>query len=391
VTAPVLDTASETARNAGTDECRRVLHCLWDGGIGGTERAVYQLVREQLQDPGLGPAILFANGVGPYWERAKALGCPVEVLDLPHGHALSQLPRITRALRRFDIHHFHSAEPLLMLASVLSGPACRVYTHRGGIIDYPPKKKVQYGLVGLLLRRSFHGLSGNTRHATHCAAELFHLQRGRFHVTYNGLEFGLLKARRPAAEVRTDLGFADTEFVLGTSARLKGWKRIDRLLGAAAKLRNSRLRLLVVGDGPDLERLTSIAAELQIERQVTFAGAQENVADYLRAMDAFCLPSMGLESFGNSAVEAMALGLPTIIFADGGGMVEHIEEGDTGFIVEDEDELTARIKILMEDPDLRARMGARGSAAVRERYTPATAATAYRSLYAAALEARGAR
>jgi glycosyltransferase involved in cell wall biosynthesis len=97
---------------------------------------------------------------------------------------------------------------------------------------------------------------------------------------------------------------------------------------------------------------------------------------------------MGLESFGNAAVEAMALDLPTIIFADGGGMVEHIDEGNTGFIVKDDDELSARIKTLMEDPGLRARMGAQASAAVRERYTPARAASAYRTLYTAALQAR---
>jgi glycosyltransferase involved in cell wall biosynthesis len=210
-------------------------------------------------------------------------------------------------------------------------------------------------------------------------------------VTYNGLEFSLLKPLRNAADVRMGLGLAETDFVLGTTAKLKGWKRIDRLLGTAARLRNTKLRVLVVGDGPDLARLGSIAAELQVEPQVSFAGAQENVADYLQVMDAFCLPSMGLESFGNAAVEAMALGLPTIIFADGGGMVEHIQEGDTGFIVEDEDELTARIETLMEDPALRARMGARASAAVRERYTPVRSATAYRNLYAAARESRGSR
>jgi glycosyltransferase involved in cell wall biosynthesis len=278
-----------------------------------------------------------------------------------------------------------------MLASVLSGPASRIYTHRGGIINYPPMKKIQYGLVGLLLRRSFHGLSGNTRYATHCAADLFRLQSDRFQVTYNGLEFDLLKPRRPAAEVRMGLGLAETDFVLGTSAKLKAWKRIDRLLRTAARLRDTRLRVLVVGDGPDFDRLRAIAVDLQIERQVSFAGAQENVADYLQAMDAFCLPSMGLESFGNSAVEAMALGLPTIIFADGGGMVEHIEEGDTGFIVQDDNELTSRITTLMEDPGLRAGMGARASAAVRERYTPARAATAYRALYEAALQSRGSR
>jgi glycosyltransferase involved in cell wall biosynthesis len=391
VTASTVQAAHGREGDSAAVAQRRVLHCLWDGGIGGTQRAVYQLVREQLRDPALAPAVLFAKGVGPYWERTKGLGCPTVVLDLPHGRALGHLPLIARRLRPFAIHHFHSAEPLLMLASALSGSACRVYTHRGGTIDYPPKKKLQYGLVGLLLRRSFHGLSGNTRWAAGCAAELFHLPAERFQVTYNGLEFGLLKPRRPAIEMRMELGFAETDFVLGTSAKLKEWKRIDRLLRTAARLRNTRLRVLVVGDGPDLARLTSLATSLRIERKVTFAGAQENVADYLQAMDAFCLPSMGLESFGNSAVEAMALGLPTIIFADGGGMVEHIEDGSTGFIVKDDEELIARITVLMEDPDLRAQMGTRGQASVRERYTPGRSASAYRAVYFAALRARGAR
>ena len=49
----------------------------------------------------------------------------------------------------------------------------------------------------------------------------------------------------------------------------------------------------------------------------------EAIADYVQVMDAFCLPSTGLESFGNAAVEAMALGVPTVVFADGGGLVEH--------------------------------------------------------------------
>jgi glycosyltransferase involved in cell wall biosynthesis len=369
----------------------RVLHCLWDGGIGGTERAVYQLVREQQRDPSLAPSVLFAQGRGPYWERLTATGAPVLVLDLPHGHTLPSLPSIASAMRPFDIHHFHSAEPLLMLASIVSGRTCRVYTHRGGIVRYPPKKRLQYRLVGRFLRRSFHGLSGNTRHATRCAAELFHLDGSPVHVTYNGLEFDLLAPRRSAWEVRAALGLAGTDFVVGTTAKLKRWKRLDRLLTAVSRLRDPRLRLLVVGDGPDKDRLASIAGELGIERQVLFAGSQENVADFLQAMDAFCLPSMGLESFGNAAVEAMAFGLPTIVFADGGGMVEHIEQGRTGFIVRDDDELADRIRSLASDARLADRIGASASATVRARYTPARAAHAYRDLYDGALRSRASR
>ena len=123
-----------------------VLHCLWSGSIGGAERAVFQLVREQLRDPGLEPALLFARGGGLYWEKAQSLGCPVLTLDLPHGHALRKLPAIVAAMRPFTIHHFHGAEPLLMMASARCTGACRVYTHRGGMTRYSPSKRLKYEL-----------------------------------------------------------------------------------------------------------------------------------------------------------------------------------------------------------------------------------------------------
>ena len=367
-----------------------VLHCLWDGRIGGAERAIYQLVREQLRDPGLAPAVLFADGSGPYFELIARLGCSVVALELPHGHALRALPGTARAMRAFDVHHFHVAEPLLMLASRHAKGACRVYTHRGGITEYPLKKRVHYALVGRLLRSSFHGLSGNTAHAARCAGELFGLDATSFHVTYNGLEFELLDRSRTGRDARAELGLAAGDFVVGTTANLRRWKRIDRLLGAAARLRDPRVRVLVVGDGPDRARLETLAAELGIADRVAFTGAREQVADLLAAMDAFCLPSTGLESFGNAAVEAMGLGVPTIVFADGGGLVEHVESGATGFVVRDDEELVERLRALLADPGLRSAIGERGREAVRRRYTPAAAAAAYRDLYEAALGARDA-
>ena len=78
-------------------------------------------------------------------------------------------------------------------------------------------------------------------------------------------------------------------------------------------------------------------------------------------MDVFSLPSMGLESFGNAAVEAMALGLPTIVFADGGGLLEHVEHGRTGMVVETQAQLERAISQLMQDPSMRRELGAKDS------------------------------
>ena len=135
-------------------------------------------------------------------------------------------------MQGFEIIHFHSAEPLLMTASLFCPAARRIYTHRGGLIDYPMSKRLQYAYVSLLLRFFFHGLSGNTAHAAWSAANLFHLPHERFQVTYNGLDFDLLQPRRSAVQVQQELGLLANQYVIGTSANLKPWKRIERLLEA---------------------------------------------------------------------------------------------------------------------------------------------------------------
>jgi glycosyltransferase involved in cell wall biosynthesis len=349
------------------------------------ERAVHLLVREQLRDATLSPALLFAQGKGPYWSQAQGLGCEVVTLDLPNGRAIRSLRGVAAAMRTFDLHHFHSAEPQLMVASAQCAGVHRIYTHRGGSTRYGPRKRLKYAATGLLLRRLFHGFSGNTAHAARFAAQLYRIDPERFEITYNGLEFDLLEPARPADEIRSELGLGSSEFVLGSAAHLKAWKRIDRLLLAAAKLKNPKLRLLIVGDGPDRQRLETVVDDLGISETVIFTGTRLHVGDYLQLMDAFCLPSTSLESFGNATVEAMGMGVPSIVFADGGGVLEHVQNGVSGLVVTDQADLERAIRSLMRDRELARRIGAQGRASVRGRYTPERAARQYRQLYESAM------
>jgi glycosyltransferase involved in cell wall biosynthesis len=359
----------------------RVLHCIWHGGIGGAERSLYQLVRAQMSDPEISPGLLFAQGGGPYWQRAQELGCFVATLDLPSGRSLTAIPRAAAVMRHFSVHHFHSAEPGLMIGSARCPDVGRVYTHRAGKTDYPLRKRVRYKLTGLILRRYFQGFSGNTRHAVSSAAELLSIAPERFAVTYNGLEFTHLEPTRRAADVRAELGLGPDDFVLGTAANLRPWKRIERLLEVARLPKRPTLRVLVLGDGPDMPRLQAIARDLDVQSRVVFAGMRTHVGDDLQVMDAFCLPSNGLESFGNAAVEAMAVGIPTIVFSDSPGLTEHILPGRTGFVVRDQMELRDQLATLVENRELGRSIGAAGRAAVRERYRMSGAVREYKRLY----------
>lgn len=366
-------------RRPGSSRPLRVLHCLWSGGIGGSERAVYQLARGQIQQAEVEPGLLFAHGDGHYWKEAQMLGCPVVDLELRHGHALASIHRVADAMRGFDVHHFHSAEPLFMLASVLRTDATRVYTHRGGLIRYGLAKRVRHELTGRLLRRQFHGFSANTRHAARVGEALFRVPATAFEVIYNGVDFELLRPTREAAPVRAELGLSSKSFVLGTAATLKPEKRIDRLIDLSLRVSDPTMRVLVLGDGPDRARLQSLVEERGVASRVLFVGAKPNVGDYLQVMDAFCLPS--IDSFGNAVVEAMGVGLPSIVFDDGGGMPEHIDDGQTGFVVSDEDALARTVRRLISDPPLRRRIGVKAMSEVRRRYTTASALTSYLEFY----------
>jgi len=362
-----------------------IVHWLWSGDIGGIERATYQLVREQLKDPDLKVGVFFGKGTGYYYEMFKALGCSVVSFGLKSGFDLTKLRSMIRYYREYQIHHHYAPQVSAILASVLTkGGKVRVYTDCGQD-KYSGKKYIRQLLAGFFLRGYFHAYSGKSWYAVKVASERYKIPLEKFVVTYNGVDFSLLEPERTREEVCRELQICPDCFIIGTAAKLRPLKRIDRLIRACSLLQRSDCRAVILGDGPDRTRLKRIAIEAGIADKVIFTGMKEKVGDYLSAMDVFVFPS-DIESFGNAAVEAMGLGVPTIIFADGGGLLEHIENGKTGFIVKDEQELAEQICALLNRRELRHCIGEAGKLHVRMKYTVERMAQQYKELYWKAIE-----
>jgi glycosyltransferase involved in cell wall biosynthesis len=133
--------------------------------------------------------------------------------------------------------------------------------------------------------------------------------------------------------MRAKLGFASDSVIVGFSGRLDPIKNLELLVKVFACCSDvdSRLQLLIVGDGPERDRLGKICCEKSIENRVVFAGQQENILSYLRAMDIFLLTSMR-EQMPMAILEAMAVGVP-VVATNVGEIPYIIDDGINGFVL----------------------------------------------------------
>ena len=218
-----------------------VLHVLWSLDIGGAERAVYQLVREQLRS-GMRADVLVASHAGFYGELARKEGAVLHELGQQRALDVRRALKAASIIRCYEIAHFHGREPLLMEIACRQGTARLVYTHRGGVKPYSRRKRIRHRLVRRSLR-GFDVLSANTVQSARAASKIFRIPQKEFHVVYNGVDFSLLAPARVAEDVRAEAGLPPDGVVVGTCAKLLGLKRIDRLFELRPRFRRTCIAL----------------------------------------------------------------------------------------------------------------------------------------------------
>jgi glycosyltransferase involved in cell wall biosynthesis len=157
--------------------------------------------------------------------------------------------------------------------------------------------------------------------------------------------------------------------------RLVARKGVDRLLEGLATIADREWRLEIVGFGPERDPLERRAAELGLSSRVEFLGrvsSDELVAAYRRAA-CFVLPATlderaDTEGLGVVLLEAMSHGVP-VVATRRGGIVDIVEDGRTGLLVEDEPAAIAHaVAAILDDPERGRALGTAGRASVRERF-----------------------
>jgi glycosyltransferase involved in cell wall biosynthesis len=199
-----------------------------------------------------------------------------------------------------------------------------------------------------------------------------------------------LRAAAPAREEARDrLGLLPEDFVVAALGRFVPVKGFDLLVAALPRLAQSAsgARLLLIGDGPERERLTALATHLGVSERVTITGATRDVGAYLAAADVFAAPSRN-EGMGRALVEAMALGLP-VVGAAVGGIPAVVTDGVCGRLVPSGDAgaLAEALADLAADAALRAKLGA-AAAERAEAFSTAVADRRMLALYDTLTRAR---
>lgn len=175
--------------------------------------------------------------------------------------------------------------------------------------------------------------------------------------------------------------------VIGTVGTFKHYEGLALLLDAAAAMRRSlggdRFRLLLVGDGPEMDALTALRARLGLEQVVVMTGRvpHDEVARYYALIDIAAYPRTGARvcHFVSplKPLESMAMA-KAVVVSDVKAQAEMVEEGVTGLIVPADDAraLERALARLVSDAALRHELGARARAwAAAHRSWPAIAAT----------------
>lgn len=178
--------------------------------------------------------------------------------------------------------------------------------------------------------------------------EHFHFPEHKVEIVYNSTEG--INPRLHANDQQ--------KMVIGFIGRLVALKRVEYLIDLAKYLKTNYAKpfeIQILGDGKERDKLTDYAKKLKVEEEVKFLGFQTDLKKFYNHFNLFVLPSRE-EALSLSLIDAGSAGIPSLAF-DVGGNKEIVINGETGFIVDSKDDLFEKATLLLENKQLRDRMG----------------------------------
>lgn len=339
----------------------KVIHLISGGDTGGAKTHVHSLLSSLSSQIDV-TMVCFTDGV--FVQEARELG--IRTVVFPGKNLFRILHQLEDLIRKdgFELIHCHGARGNMMgamLSHRIKLPTVST-VHSDYRLDYlgRPFSRLTYGVINSIALRLLDFRIG----VSDAMANLL-ISRGfnpeRLFTIYNGLDFTPHPTLMSRDDYLRSVGLqADNQsVVVGIAARLNPVKDIATLIRAFAKAYSSvkTLRLLIAGDGSELEMLKNLTNELGVSQVVCFAGWISDTDTFYRSIDINTLTSLS-ETFPYALTEGARAALPTVS-SNVGGVPYLIDHGVNGFLfpARDTDALASYLVTLAKDQDLREQMG----------------------------------
>jgi len=217
------------------------------------------------------------------------------------------------------------------------------------------------------------------------------LPPGRVEIVYNGVDMSTFGRETDDRQcVRRELGVSDDEFLVLQVARLDTIKdHVTAVRAIAAALpRDPSIRLMIVGDGPERDRIARAIDGHGLNGRIAMLGMRDDVRRLLSAADAFMLTSVS-EGIPVTIIEAMAAGVPVVSTAVG-GVGELLANDTTGLLAPagDASALADALIRLVSDEGLRRRLASAAQQRANAHFSETQMIEHYQRIYQEILATR---
>ncbi|PPI84721.1 hypothetical protein KEHDKFFH_08440 [Marinobacter maroccanus] len=365
---------------------RRIGHFIETESFGGAEQVLIDLARfTKANSKTFSPIVLH---FGNPWIVQQCEQHGIEQLTIPYRHNFKSALRLpafiiqfSRWLRtnRIELLHSHlfgpvtGAAPAAFLARIPHvGTLHDVY-----MIEEKPKRILLVKLAAML----------GTRLVTVSKdMERFYSNRMKFHgdrirTIYNGVDSGQQVSNSSPKDEFIDFGNDKGSVTVICVGRLVPLKRVEIVIKTIHALsKRYPVRLLIVGDGPEKNKLEELAGQDR-NQSIFFLGARDDVPRWLSLSDIFIQYS-STEGLSRSILEAIALGLPAVV-SDVGGNREIVLNKENGFVVppSDEQALMNALETLIQDDTMRKWFGVRSREQAQAQFSRESNNQLYLNLY----------
>ncbi|WP_027408554.1 N-acetyl-alpha-D-glucosaminyl L-malate synthase BshA [Anoxybacteroides tepidamans] len=301
----------------------------------------------------------------------------------PYDLALAS--KIAEVVKRekLDVLHVHYAIPhavCAVLARQMSGRDVKIVTTLHGtditVLGYDPSLSdmIKFGI------EQSDVVTAVSNALVKQTYELLDVQKD-IQTIYNFVDERVYQ-KKDVTHLKKEYGISDHEKVIIHVSNFRKVKRVPDVVRAFSLVRSQMpVKLLLVGDGPEMTVVCRLVKELGLTDDVLFLGKQENLEELYSISDAKWLLSEK-ESFGLVLLEAMACGVPCI-GTKIGGIPEVIEDGKTGFLCElgNIEEVAEKTLQMLNDAELHTYMAEQARQIVYEKFHSRSVLRQYEDIY----------